>query len=79
MVKVVEFQRVAIKDQYSDFYIQLNNFKGFFTSCIQPKTKLNNHLGFQFSDFQLRSFVDPKPVELLESAIPVKFSLSLLV
>ena len=22
------------------------------------------HLGFQFSDFQLKSFVDPKPVEL---------------
>ena len=34
---------------------------------------------FQFSDFQLRSFVDPKPVELWESSIPLKFSLSLLV
>ena len=22
------------------------------------------HLGFQFSDFQLKSFMDPKPVEL---------------
>ena len=32
--------------------------------CIQPKTKLYNHLGFQFSDFQFKSFVDPKPVDL---------------
>ena len=31
---------------------------------IQPKTKLYNHLALQFSDFQLKSFVDPKPVEL---------------
>ena len=29
---------------------------------------------FQFSDFQLKSFVDPKPVELWESAIRLKFS-----
>ena len=36
-------------------------------------------LGFQFLDFQLRSFVDPKPVELEESYIPLKFSPSLLV
>ena len=31
---------------------------------IQPKTKLYNHLALQFSDFQIKSFVDPKPVEL---------------
>ena len=31
---------------------------------IQPKTKLYNQKGFQFSDFQLRAFVDPKPVEV---------------
>ena len=31
-----------------------------------------------FSDFQLRSFVDPKPVELGESYIPLKFAPSLL-
>ena len=31
---------------------------------VQPKTKLYNRMGFQFSDFQLRSFIDPKPVEL---------------
>ena len=37
------------------------------TLLLHPKTKLYNHLGFQFSDFQLRSFVDPKPVELWES------------
>ena len=36
---------------------------------VQPKTKLYNHLGFQFSDYQLRSFVDPKPVELRKSYI----------
>ena len=36
-------------------------------------------LGFQFLDFQLRSFVDPKPVELGENAIPLKISLNLLV
>ena len=43
---------------------------------IQPKTKLYNHLALQFSDFQLKSFVDPKPVELWESAIYQKFCLS---
>ena len=32
-----------------------------------------------FFDFQLKSFIDPKPVEVWESAIPLKFSLSLLV
>ena len=26
--------------------------------------KRSGHLGFQISDFQLKSFVDPKPVEL---------------
>ena len=35
-----------------------------FAKNIQPKTKLYNHLALQFSDFQLKSFVDPKPVEL---------------
>ena len=36
-------------------------------------------LGFQFLDFQIKSFVDPKPVELGESYIPLKFAPSLLV
>ena len=36
-------------------------------------------LGFQFLDFQLKSFVDPKPVELGESAIYQKFCLNKLV
>ena len=31
---------------------------------LQPKTKLYNHLGFLFSDFRIKLFVDPKPVEL---------------
>ena len=31
---------------------------------IQIRTFDYTHLGFQFSDFQLESFVDPKPVEL---------------
>ena len=31
---------------------------------IQIRTFDYTHLGFQFSDFQLKSFVDPKPVEL---------------
>ena len=31
---------------------------------VQPKTKLYNHLGFPFSDFRIKLFVDPKPVEL---------------
>ena len=31
---------------------------------IQIGTFDYTHLGFQFSDFQLKSFVDPKPVEL---------------
>ena len=35
--------------------------------------------GFPFSDFQLKPFVDPKPVELSESAIHQKFCLSKLV
>ena len=34
---------------------------------------------FQFSDFQLRSFIDPKPVELGESYIPLKKAPSVLV
>ena len=33
-------------------------------SYIQIRTFDYTHLGFQFSDFQLKSFVDPKPVEL---------------
>ena len=35
--------------------------------------------GFQFSDFQFRSFVDPKPVKLRESYIPLKLAPSLLI
>ena len=31
---------------------------------LQIRTFDYTHLGFQFSDFQLESFVDPKPVEL---------------
>ena len=31
---------------------------------VQIRTFDYTHLGFQFSDFQLKSFVDPKPVEL---------------
>ena len=31
---------------------------------LQIRTFDYTHLGFQFSDFQLKSFVDPKPVEL---------------
>ena len=34
------------------------------TKYIQIRTFDYTHLGFQFSDFQLESFVDPKPVEL---------------
>ena len=41
-------------------------------------TKMVDSL-IQFSDFQFRLFVDPKPVELWETAIRQKFSLSLLV
>ena len=41
--------------------------------------KWNTTLRFPFSDFQLKSFVDPKPVELWESAIHQKFCLCLLV
>ena len=33
----------------------------------------------QFLDFQLRSFVDPKPVELRESVVSLKLAPSLLV
>ena len=36
-------------------------------------------LGFQFLDFQLKSFMHPKPVELGESAIYQKFCLNKLV
>ena len=39
----------------------------------------NDILSIIFSDFQLKSFVDPKPVELRESAIHQKFCLSKLV
>ena len=48
-------------------------------SQIHWDQKRSGHLGFQFSDIQLKSFVDPKPVELWESAIHQKFCLSLLV
>ena len=37
---------------------------GYFLIYIQIGTFDYTHLGFQFSDFQLKSFVDPKPVEL---------------
>ena len=37
----------------------------------------NDILSIIFSDFQLKSFVDPKPVELGLSYIPVKFSIIL--
>ena len=40
---------------------------------IHSQEKRSGHLGFPFSDFQVKSFVDPKPVELWESAIPLKF------
>ena len=43
------------------FKLEIPDFRG---ENIQPKTKLYNHLALQFSDFQLKSFVDPKPVEL---------------
>ena len=46
---------------------------------IHWKEKRLGHFGFPFSDFQLKSFVDLKPVELWESAIHQKFCLSLLV
>ena len=41
--------------------------------------KISMDESFPFSDFQLKPFVDPKPVELWESAIHQKFCLSLLV
>ena len=57
--------------------------------CLITKIKLGvsvhwdqkrlGHFGFQFSDFQLKSFVDPKPIELWESAIYQKLRLSKLV
>ena len=43
-----------------------------FLYFINP-TFLKDHL-----DFQLRSFVDPKPVQLGENYMPLKFSPSLL-
>ena len=46
---------------------------------IQIGTFDYTQLGFQFLDFQLKSFVDPKPVELGESAIYQKFCLNKLV
>ena len=38
--------------------------KHFVTKMIMSGYLILALLGFQFSDFQLRSFVDPKPVEL---------------
>ena len=48
-------------------------------TTIQIGTFDYTQLGFQFLDFQLKSFVDPKPVELGESAIYQKFCLNKLV
>ena len=48
-------------------------------ASIQIGTFDYTQLGFQFLDFQLKSFVDPKPVELGESAIYQKFCLNKLV
>ena len=54
------------KDQNIGYLIQIGTFD-------------YTQLGFQFLDFQLKSFVDPKPVELGESAIYQKFCLNKLV
>ena len=59
-IKTLMFQNVLI-------WAKIDNFKNLFPPfplTLQLKTKLFNHLDFQFSDFQLRPFVDPKPVEL---------------
>ena len=48
-----------------------------FISYVHYWPKWNTTLRFPFSDFQLKSFVDPKPVELWESAIHQKFCLCL--
>ena len=53
--------------------VKQTNGKVDFENAILTGTKLHwdqkrsGHLGFQFLDFQLKSFVDPKPVELWES------------
>ena len=54
-------------------------FPYFFRKRLQIGTFDYTQLGFQFLDFQLKSFVDPKPVELGESAIYQKFCLNKLV
>ena len=52
-----DFTRIYVPEPLgSKFYQHKQN--------LQPKTKLYNHLALQFLDFQLKSFVDPKPVEL---------------
>ena len=53
-------------DNYSHTYIHWPN------KVLAPP-------GDQFLDFHLRSFIDPKPVELGESYITLKFAPSLLV
>ena len=50
-----------------------------FAPCIHWDQKVSNHLGHQFLDFKLGSYLDLKPVEVGESYIPLKFAPSLLV
>ena len=65
--------------KHLDQFQPVNTYVSSWVYYIQPKTKLYNHLALQFLDFQLKSFVDPKPVELGESYIPLKLAPSFLV
>ena len=53
----VQFSKTVVTLTYKPFV-------GSVVVDIQPKTKLYNHLGFLFSDFRIKLFVDPKPVKL---------------
>ena len=58
----VGMQRIDTREE-----MRKNNIDQMFESLHWDQKK-SRHLGFQFSDFQLKLFVDPKPVELWESA-----------
>ena len=63
--------------RFAEVEIQLGGSKTLFN--LHYRQKINMDEGFQFLDFRLKPFVDPMPVEPLESAILQKFCLSKLV
>ena len=71
------FTVVILTKVFLKFWTSIFQFDKTFVIHYRPKW--NTTLRFPFLDFQLKSFVDPKPVELWESAIHQKFCLCLLV